>query len=472
MVETYCQVSHIDEALQLLDEHKDRVKIIAGATDLWLEQKAGIHKDINYFVDISRIKGLDSIYLAGNDTIHLGPLVTHSHCVRSELIRQSATCLYEACFSVGSPQIRNRGTVAGNIFTASPANDTISALMALDATIVVKSLQGIREIPITELYTGVRKHTISKNEIIIDIWFTKLDSKKSFSFFIKQGLRKAQAISLMNISVVCILSTSENIEDFRIAYGSIAPTVVRARSAEAYAKGTEINKLDLDLLATKAVEGISPITDLRSTADYRKRMAEILLKRELERAIKTRNIRQKEHKEVTLWGKEQSTFRPISKSIITKESSKIKFTLNGRITEINWIPGRTLLDVIRDQSGNKGSKEGCGEGECGACTIFMDGIAVLACLIPGQRAEGTTIETIEYLSNGNEISKMQKAFVEENAIQCGFCTPGFIMSATKLLEEIPDPIEEEIKTAISGNLCRCTGYYKILKAIERAAEMS
>jgi len=268
------------------------------------------------------------------------------------------------------------------------------------------------------------------------------------------------------------LSTSENIEDFRIAYGSIAPTVVRARSAEAYAKGTEINKLDLDLLATKAVEGISPITDLRSTADYRKRMAEILLKRELERAIKTRNIRQKEHKEVTLWGKEQSTFRPISKSIITKESSKIKFTLNGRITEINWIPGRTLLDVIRDQSGNKGSKEGCGEGECGACTIFMDGIAVLACLIPGQRAEGTTIETIEYLSNGNEISKMQKAFVEENAIQCGFCTPGFIMSATKLLEEIPDPIEEEIKTAISGNLCRCTGYYKILKAIERAAEMS
>jgi aerobic-type carbon monoxide dehydrogenase small subunit (CoxS/CutS family) len=102
----------------------------------------------------------------------------------------------------------------------------------------------------------------------------------------------------------------------------------------------------------------------------------------------------------------------------------------------------------------------------------MDGVAVLACLIPAQRAEGTIIETIEYLSTNDKLNKMQNAFVEENAVQCGFCTPGFIMSATKLLEEIADPSEDEIKTAISGNLCRCTGYYKILKAIEKAAEMS
>ena len=177
-------------------------------------------------------------------------------------------------------------------------------------------------------------------------------------------------------------------------------------------------------------------------------------------------------REVTLWGKEKTTYRPIPKSFKTSKSSTIRFTLNGLKTEIQCIPGRTVLDIIRDQSGQKGTKEGCGEGECGACTIFMDGIAVLACLIPAERAEGTKIETIEYLSVDNKMSDMQSAFVEESAVQCGFCTPGFVMSATKLLEEIPDPSENEIKIAISGNLCRCTGYYKIIQAIEHAAEMS
>jgi xanthine dehydrogenase iron-sulfur cluster and FAD-binding subunit A len=472
MIATYYQVSSIDEALQIIDEHKDNVKVVAGATDLWLEQKAGIHKGIKYLVDISRISGQDSIFVTDNETIHLGPLVTHSHCVRSELIRESATCLYEACLSVGSPQIRNRGTVAGNVFTASPANDTISALMALDAKIAVKSMNGTREILITELYTGVRKNTIKKDELITDIHFSKLDNRKSFSFFVKQGLRKAQAISIMNVSVVCIFSASRKIEEMRIAFGSLAPTVVRAKSAETYAKGLDLDKLDLNVLCQKAVESISPITDLRSTDDYRKRMAKVLLTRTLEKKINTKNVDQTQLREVTLWGKESSTFHPITTSHITSESSKIKFKLNGHFTEIDCIPGRTVLDVIRDQTGNKGSKEGCGEGECGACTIFMDGIAVLACLIPAQRAEGTTIETIEFLSSGNRISNLQESFIEENAVQCGFCTPGFIMSATKLLEEITNPNEVEIKTAISGNLCRCTGYYKIIKAIERAAEMS
>ena len=152
-------------------------------------------------------------------------------------------------------------------------------------------------------------------------------------------------------------------------------------------------------------------------------------------------------REVTLWGKEKNTYKPISKSFKTSKSSTIGFTLNDLKTEVKCIPGRTVLDIIRDQSGQKGTKEGCGEGECGACTVFMDGIAVLACLIPAERAEGTKIETVEYLSVDNKMSNIQRAFVEENAVQCGFCTPGFVMSATKLVEEIPDPSENEIKNS-------------------------
>ena len=470
MVEKYYQVSKISEALELLNLYPDNSKIVAGATDLWLEFKNGIHQSIDNFIDISRIKNLDEISEDVNGVVHIGPLATHAHCVRSEITKNYATCLYEACKSVGSPQIRNRGTIVGNVVTASPANDTIGALMALDATIVATSSSGSREIPITSFYKGVRKTVLQKNEIVTDIWFKKLDDF-SFSFFIKQGLRKAQAISLINISVVCKFDSTQTIDDLRIAFGSLAPTVVRALKAEEFAKGKHLKDLDLENLAAIAITCISPISDIRTTASYRASMAKILLKRGLEASIKSVSKTKKVNQnEITLWGKNNKTFTPLEHQCESDRNSKIRFILNGDEKKVDFIPGQTLLDIIRAQKDTTGTKEGCGEGECGACTVFMDGIAVLACLIPAARAQDAVVETIEQLQQGDEISSIQKAFIEENAVQCGYCTPGFIMSATKLLEEISKPTSDEIKIAISGNLCRGTGYYKIFQAIQKAAE--
>ena len=149
---------------------------------------------------------------------------------------------------------------------------------------------------------------------------------------------------------------------------------------------------------------------------------------------------------------------------------KIKLTVNERDYVVEVKPHWTLLDVIRDQIGLTGTKYGCGTGECGACTVLMDGKPAPSCLVLAAQAEGKEIVTIEGLSNGDKLHPLQKAFIEHGAIQCGYCTPGMILSAKALLDRKSNPTEEEVRYAIDGNLCRCTGYVKQVKAILAAAE--
>lgn len=150
---------------------------------------------------------------------------------------------------------------------------------------------------------------------------------------------------------------------------------------------------------------------------------------------------------------------------------QISFVLNGRPVELAVEPFEMLLDVLRDQLQLSGTKKGCGQGECGACTVIMDGDAVNSCMIPVGRADGCSITTIEGLSNGKDLHPIQQAFIDAGAVQCGFCTPGMILSAKALLDRNENPSREEIHTALAGNICRCTGYVKIEQAVEMAAKV-
>jgi carbon-monoxide dehydrogenase small subunit len=149
---------------------------------------------------------------------------------------------------------------------------------------------------------------------------------------------------------------------------------------------------------------------------------------------------------------------------------KLRFYVNNKVVELMVAPHLTLLEVLRDELFLTGTKEGCGTGDCGACTVLVDGKPVTACLMLAVEAEGQRVETVEGLSFDGELHPLQSAFIREGGLQCGFCTPGMLMSAKAIIDEHAHPSEEEIRSGLSGNLCRCTGYDSIVRAVKSAAE--
>jgi xanthine dehydrogenase iron-sulfur cluster and FAD-binding subunit A len=465
MWQEYHTAHSIDEALRALTGRGAHARIVAGATDLILELERGARPDVDTLIDITRIPSLDQISLDSSGTIHLGPLVTHNQCATSPLLRERAYPLVRAAWEVGAPQIRNRGTVAGNLITASPANDTITPLVALDAWVTLRSLEGQRHVPLRDFYAGVRKTVMRPDEMLVDIAFQALGTHRQGTF-IKLALRRAQAISVVNVAII-LTGELPHVDSAVFTLGAVAPTIIHAPEAEAFLTGKSLSDETILRTAELAAQSARPIDDIRGTAAYRREMVRILTLRGL-RALRE--------------GKEQAgmPLDPVllrgSKadhldSKVSHSGKEIRTTINGRDFTFSTGHHKTLLRLLREDAGLVGTKEGCAEGECGACTVFLDGLAVMACLVPAPRAHGAEIVTIEGLATQGKLHPVQQAFINDGAVQCGYCTPGFIMSGAKLLEERPSPTRNEIEQAITGNLCRCTGYYKIVQAIDDAGKL-
>jgi len=148
----------------------------------------------------------------------------------------------------------------------------------------------------------------------------------------------------------------------------------------------------------------------------------------------------------------------------------IRTSVNGVVCELEVEPHESLLGILRDHLGLTGAKNACEQGECGSCSVWLDGEVVCACLVPALQADGCDVRTVEALGAGRRLHRVQEALLDAGAVQCGFCTPGIVVAVTDLLERVPHPTDEEIRTALAGNLCRCTGYQKILAAVHLAEE--
>jgi carbon-monoxide dehydrogenase medium subunit len=545
MWHTYYAPSSLAEALELLAQHGDDCRLIAGGTDLILELERGVRRQ-QILVDISRIPGLDRIearrthapssgeHVSG---ITLGANVTHHQAVASAEIAAHAFPLARACWLVGAPQIRNRGTVAGNLCTASPANDTITPLWAMDATVTLASRErGERTLPLDRFFLGVRKTALQPDEMLVRINIPALTPTERGAF-LKLGLRQAQAISVVNVAAVVEFdgegrkTEGERNTQYairaRLALGAVAPTIVRAAQAEAYLAGKELTGEVIAHAAELAAVAARPISDIRGSAEYRRDMVRVLTGRALRQVRDGTERAGWPERPVLLWGPGGRS----QESGIRSQESGVRLLLNGHPTVLKDARGKTLLRALREDAGLTGTKEGCAEGECGACTVWLDGMAVMSCLTPAERAEGCEVVTVEGLADlppqppslpgkgevgssllagegsgersgagegsgersgagegsgerssagegsgerssaGENLHPLQRAFIEAGAVQCGYCTPGLLMSAANLLQECPQPTAEEVKQALAGNLCRCTGYYSILEAVDRAAQM-
>ncbi len=447
------------EAVELYEASPNALPV-AGATDLLLDLSRTPDAEGSgaTLLDLWGLPDCSQITISDDDVV-VGCGVTHNQIIGSPNLDSALDVLRMACLEIGSPQLRNRATVVGNIVTASPANDTISALVALNASVLIESVGGEREVPIRKFFTGFRQTILAQSELVRSIRIPRWNPQTVGTWF-KIGNRTAQAISVVHAGIVLEFDEATSlITKADVAIGSVSETISVSKSLSEYLVGKDLDAETSAAAARIVASEISPIDDIRATAAYRTSVTETAIRRAL---IDLSEFSISQSRVVPLLGWVAN--RPTPSQLNLSPTTEVVCTVNGSSVAAQIADNSTLLEWLRTNA-STGTKEGCAEGECGACTVMLNGAAVTSCLVPTAQADGSSVVTVEGLAEESGLHPVQQGFLDEFAVQCGFCTPGFLVAAAALCHENESPSADEIRAGLSGNLCRCTGYYSIVEAL-------
>jgi xanthine dehydrogenase iron-sulfur cluster and FAD-binding subunit A len=484
----YIAVETIAEACGVLAGHGPEAAILAGGTDLLIELRRAATKAPRVVLDISRVPELGGVGEA-DGSIAIKPLATHSELARSGLVQKFAPLLGSAAAAIGSPQIRGRGTVGGNIMNAAACADTVPPLIALGAMVTLQSKGSCRELALADLFVKPYQTKAKPDELLTEIRFPKLPPRAR-SAFIKLGRRNALSISRMSVAAVLQMGSDGRIVEARIVPGAAFPTWKRVPEAEQMLVGQKPGKELFAAAGRKVSEEMIKATGRRWSTEYKEPVIAVLVRRALEQcaanagrggAPASTNPSPRPSPlgkgrggivggTVAMQGSlAEQARRAAPLSGKASRECRITTTINGRSHTLTISANRTLLDLLREDLGLLGTKCGCEIGECGACTVLLEGQPVNSCLVLAPQIDGREVLTVEGLAPDGKLHPLQESFLDHDAVHCGFCTPGMLLSAKALLDWNTRPTETEIRTAISGNLCRCTGYQQIVQAIDKAS---
>jgi carbon-monoxide dehydrogenase medium subunit len=466
-------------------------QVVAGGTDVLvhmkIERSAPAH-----VVSLRRVAGLQGV-AADDLAVTIGAMTTIAEIAAHPFIRANYRALAEACDAFSTTQVATMGTLGGNIANASPAADTAPALLAFGAEVSIYGPSGERRVPVGEFFVGPGRSALARGELVTAVWLPRPATSMGMatrSAFLKMG-RVAADIAKANAAVL-VTRDGEFIAEVRLAFGAVGPTPLRAPKAEELLRGKRFSAELLAEAAALAAQEVSPIDDVRSQAWYRREIVRVMARDGLERAwtragqtrpagrpsTPTRPFGTLSAQDAMLVEPLSTAPRPFGTvpaldatlSIAAGEERAVTLRVNGRNERV-WVQANELLlNVLREKLHLTGSKYGCGIGECSACTVLLDGKPVLACLVLAVAVEGCEIQTIEGMQAADgALHPLQEAFIDLAAYQCGYCTPGMLLTAKSLLAENPHPSEEDVRHYLRGNLCRCTGYVSIARAVLAAA---
>ena len=487
------EAKSVTDAVRLLQEYP-QAQIIAGGSDVLVQMREGKRAGAE-LISIYGLDELRGVTMEEDGTIRIGSLTSFSHITKDPVIQKYINVLGEAVDMVGGPQIRNIGTIGGNTCNGVTSADSASTLFAWDAVIELAGPEGVRRIPIKEFYIKAGKVDLRPGEIQTAILIPKEAYEGYQGHYIKYAMRNAMDIATLGCSVNVKLSDDKKtFTDIRIAYGVAGPVPMRAVHAEAAGRGLEVTEENIGKIGDTVLEDVTPRDSWRASKAFREHISKLLCKRALREAVRRAGgVISEESQaamapntsdnEETVTGEKKEAPASISGASEGSETAKhtimtdsesgkqyklVRCRINGVERETMVDVRASLTDMLRNDYSLTSVKKGCEVGECGACNVIIDGECYNSCIYLAVWADGKEIRTLEGLMGpAGELSDIQQAFIDEAAVQCGFCTPGVIMSAEEILESGKEYTRDELRKQLSGHLCRCTGYENILNAVEK-----